>query len=158
MKCPFCNKNKDRVVDSRTLEDGGGIRRRRLCTSCKRRYTTYERIEEHPLCILKRDGQTEQYDRQKLIGGILKACHKRRIPMASIGAIVSKIEAEVFESSEKQVPSKTIGELVMRELKQTDDVAYVRFASVYRNFKDAGDFISVVRPIQSKDTRGAARP
>jgi len=150
MKCPFCRKDNDKVVDSRSAEDGQVIRRRRECLDCTKRYTTYERIEEIPLRIIKKDGGREPYDRSKLLSGLLKACEKRPVPMEALETIAFEIEEEISQKASKEVPSKVVGEAVMNKLRDIDQVAYVRFASVYRDFKDVGQFLEELRPLLEK--------
>jgi transcriptional repressor NrdR len=141
MKCPFCNNNGSKVIDSRPVNDHTMIRRRRECEKCKKRFTTYERIESIPLMVIKRSGQRESYDRNKIYSGILKACEKRPISVEKIEEMVDQIEKQLYQLDDKEVSSIYIGERVMEALKKVDEVAYVRFASVYRRFKDAGAFI-----------------
>lgn len=141
MKCPFCNNNGSKVIDSRPVNDHTMIRRRRECEKCKKRFTTYERIESIPLMVIKRSGQRESYDRNKIYSGILKACEKRPISVEKIEEMVDQIEKQLYQLDDKEVSSVYIGEKVMEALKKVDEVAYVRFASVYRRFKDAGAFI-----------------
>jgi transcriptional repressor NrdR len=150
MKCPYCGFEEDKVVDSRSSKEGTAVRRRRECLECAKRFTTYEYIENVPLTIVKNDQRREPYDRQKLLSGITSACKKRPISMKKIESIVDKIENEITKLSKTEIPSVEIGELVMRELSAIDDVAYVRFASVYRKFKDTEDFISEVKEIEAK--------
>jgi transcriptional repressor NrdR len=150
MKCPYCGFEEDKVVDSRSSKEGTAVRRRRECLECSKRFTTYEYIENVPLTIVKNDQRREPYDRQKLLSGITSACKKRPISMKKIESIVDKIENEITKLSKTEIPSVEIGELVMRELSAIDDVAYVRFASVYRKFKDTEDFISEVKEIEAK--------
>jgi transcriptional repressor NrdR len=145
MKCPYCGHGEDKVVDSRSSKEGLAVRRRRECLKCEKRFTTYEYIENVPLTIIKNDQRREPYDRQKLMQGIVAACKKRPISMKKIESIVDKIENEVSRLSKTEVPSLEIGELVIRELAGLDDVAYVRFASVYRKFKDRDEFITEVK-------------
>jgi transcriptional repressor NrdR len=147
MRCPFCKVDQDRVVDSRASSDGFAIRRRRECEACTRRYTTYERIEESPLRVIKKDERREPFDRRKILLGLIKACEKRPIPIAALEAITERIENRVLEEYESEVPVAYIGELVMAELKQLDQVAYVRFASVYREFKDISEFVEELKPM-----------
>ncbi len=142
MKCPFCRKTENKVIDSRLCRDGHEIRRRRECLFCKRRFTTYERIEEIPLMIIKKDGRREPLSREKLATGLQKACEKRDISINTIETIIDEVERELRESGRKEIPSKVIGEKLMLRLHELDDIAYVRFASVYREFKDVDDFIS----------------
>ncbi|MGD0949745.1 MAG: transcriptional regulator NrdR [Candidatus Binatia bacterium] len=141
MKCPFCRDLENRVIDSRLTKDGDTIRRRRECSHCKRRFTTYERIEEMLPMVVKKDGRRELFDRQKIIAGLKKACEKRPVSISAVEQTADRIEQTLQERGEKEVPSSAIGEAVMRELHQLDKVAYVRFASVYRSFKDVGEFM-----------------
>ena len=141
MKCPFCGHSEDRVVDSRVGRDGEFIRRRRECLKCHRRYTTYEYVEDVLPHVVKRDGRREPFDRQKLRGSILKACEKRSVGVQAVDDVVAEIEAKLHERAEKEITSKELGELVMEHLQKLDQVAYVRFASVYRQFKDKSDFV-----------------
>ena len=145
MRCPFCNKDDTRVVDSRPVEDSNSIRRRRMCDSCGRRFTTYEKIETIPLIVIKKDMNREQYDRSKIEAGVLRACHKRPVSVDDINSIVDKVEVEIFNREEKKIESTVIGELVMDCLKDVDPVAYVRFASVYREFKDVNTFMDELK-------------
>jgi len=141
MKCPYCRDLENRVIDSRLTKDGDSIRRRRECFHCKRRFTTYERIEEMLPMVVKKDGRRELFDRQKIIAGLKKACEKRPVSSSAIEQTADRIEQTLQERGEKEGPSSAIGEAVMRELHQLDKVAYVRFASVYRSFKDVGEFM-----------------
>jgi transcriptional repressor NrdR len=141
MKCPFCGFFEDKVVDSRESREGDLIRRRRECEKCGRRFTTYERIDEVPYMVVKKDGRREPFDRQKVLTGIMKACEKRPIPMTKIESIVQSVEAYVQTSPERERPTEKIGELIMRRLKELDKVAYVRFASVYLEFQDVSEFM-----------------
>ena len=136
MKCPFCSHENTRVIDSRPAEDNNSIRRRRVCDECGKRFTTYEKIETIPLIIIKKDNNREAYDRAKIEAGVLRACHKRPVSAQQITTLVDEVENEIFNREEREIPSGTIGELVMNKLKDLDAVAYVRFASVYREFKD----------------------
>jgi transcriptional repressor NrdR len=145
MKCPFCNEQEDKVIDSRISKDGDSIRRRRECISCKKRFTTHEKIEETLPSIIKKDGRREPFDRDKILSGLKVACRKRPISTDLIEAAVDRIERELQERGVKEIKSTEIGERVMRELHELDDVAYVRFASVYRSFKDIGEFMSEVK-------------
>ena len=145
MKCPYCNQDNTRVVDSRPVDDNNAIPRRRMCDECGRRFTTYEKVETIPLVVIKKDQNREQYDRSKLEGGILRACHKRPVPVQEISRLVDRVETEIFNREEKEVPSTVIGELVMNYLKDLDAVAYVRFASVYREFKDVNTFMDELK-------------
>lgn len=141
MKCPFCGNLNSRVIDSRSMEDGAATRRRRICENCAERFTTFERIDTIPLSVIKKDGSREIFDGIKLLNGIMKSCNKRPITMRQIEEIVSDIETTVFNTMNKEIGSREIGELVMDRLKTVDEVAYVRFASVYRQFKDVESFV-----------------
>ena len=141
MKCPFCGDAEDKVIDSRISNEGGSIRRRRECLKCRKRFTTYERLEEHPLMVIKKDGRREPFDRKKLLSGILKACEKRPVPMDKVEGMVDEVERIIQRNYEKEVSSTAIGEFVMKQLHDLDEVAYVRFASVYRQFKDINQFM-----------------
>ena len=147
MKCPFCKVDDDRVVDSRASADGFAIRRRRECGGCARRYTTYERIEQSPIRVVKKDGSRQPFDRRKILSGMMKACEKRPISFDNLEQIVTRIERQVTEQFDREVPSTFMGRLVMRELRKVDQVAYVRFASVYRDFKDVAEFMDEIRPM-----------
>ncbi len=136
MICPFCGHNKDKVVDSRESKEGGVVRRRRECLACERRFTTYERIDEVPYMVIKKDGRREKFDRQKVLAGLLKACEKRPVAMAKLAGIVDEVEARLLESPERELATTQIGEHLMERLRALDKIAYVRFASVYRNFQD----------------------
>jgi transcriptional repressor NrdR len=152
MKCPFCSYEESKVVDSRPTEEGASIRRRRECTNCKNRFTTYEKIEEIPLIVVKKDGTRESYNRSKLINGILRACEKRPVSLEQIEDMVDSIEKKMHNAMEKEVKSKKIGEFVMTGLKELDEVSYVRFASVYRSFKDINSFIDELsKMLKEKD-------
>lgn len=154
MKCPFCGHLEDRVIDSRLSKEGNAIRRRRECLKCRRRFTTYEAIEDIMPMVIKKDGRREPFDRQKILHGLKKACEKRPISMEVLESIVDEIERKVQDSTEKEIPSSTIGEEVMRRLQNLDDVAYVRFASVYRQFKDINEFMKELKDIlEEKRTR-----
>ena len=141
MKCPFCNFPDSKVVDSRPTDEGTSIRRRRECPKCGKRFTTYETVERLPLMLVKRDGTRQPYSREKLLSGVLKACEKRPVPRQRLEQLVDKVEQKLFGTLETEVSSKTIGEIVMEELRGIDEVAYVRFASVYRQFKDINTFM-----------------
>lgn len=147
MKCPYCEYQESKVVDSRPTDEGQAIRRRRECISCGKRFTTYEKIEELPIVVVKKDGNRQVYDRNKLMNGIIKACEKRPVSMSSIEQIVDDIEKSIFNSLENEITSTQIGELVMNKLKDIDEVAYVRFASVYRQFKDVNSFMDELKKI-----------
>ena len=148
MKCPFCGHTEDRVVDSRVGRDGEFIRRRRECLKCRRRYTTYEHIVNVPLYVVKCDGTREEFDRHKLNSALHKACAKRQVGVSQIDDIVADIEARLHERADKEIPSHEVGELVMEHLKRLDQVAYVRFASVYRRFEDASQFSDAVNQLK----------
>ena len=147
MKCPFCGHLHDKVVDSRESKEGDAIRRRRQCLGCQRRFTSYERIDEIPYMVVKKDGRRERFDRQKVLAGILKACEKRPVSMVQLEAIADNAETMVQESSEREVSTQTLGEMIMNELKNLDKVAYVRFASVYLDFKDVQEFMSELKEL-----------
>ena len=150
MKCPYCGNPDTRVIDSRPAEDGSSIRRRRSCDTCGKRFTTYEKVETIPLIVIKKDNNREQYDRGKIEKGILQACYKRPVPAEVIRKTVEQIETEIFNREEKEIPSKVIGEIVMHKIKDLDEVAYVRFASVYREFKDVNTFMEELKSILDK--------
>ena len=150
MKCPFCSSDNTRVIDSRPADDNNSIRRRRLCDVCGKRFTTYEKVETIPLIVIKKDNNREQYDRSKIEAGILRACHKRPVSANQIDALVDEIETEIFNREEKEIPSSEIGEIVMDKLKDLEAVAYVRFASVYREFKDINTFMDELKKILDK--------
>ncbi len=144
MKCPFCNAEDTKVIDSRPAEDNSCIRRRRQCETCGKRFTTYEKVETVPLMVIKKDNTRELYDRSKIEEGIIHSCHKRSVSIPQIKAMIDEIENEIFNKDEKEVATSVIGELVMEKLKALDEVAYVRFASVYREFKDIGTFMDEI--------------
>ena len=147
MKCPFCNQDNTRVVDSRPADDNTAIRRRRMCDACGKRFTTYEKVETIPLIVIKRDQNREQFDRSKIEAGVLRACHKRPVSAEQIHRLVDDVETEVFNLEEREIPSSVIGEIVMDKLKDLEAVAYVRFASVYREFKDVNTFMDELKKI-----------
>ena len=147
MKCPFCGHENTRVIDSRPADENNSIRRRRVCDECDKRFTTYEKVETIPLIIVKKDENRETYDRAKLEKGVLLACHKRPVSAKQIEQIVDSVETEIFSHEEKELPSSVIGELVMAKLKDIDSVAYVRFASVYREFKDINTFMDELKKV-----------
>jgi transcriptional repressor NrdR len=151
MICPFCRLDNDRVIDSRTSQDGLAIRRRRECLACKRRFTTYERVEELSLRVVKKDGNRVPFERDKITRGLEKACWKRPIGPEDIERVVTAIEKEVYETYDSEVGSRELGELVMRHLSKLDQIAYVRFASVYREFKDVREFVNELEPILRED-------
>ncbi len=150
MRCPYCNINNDRVIDSRTSGDAYVIRRRRECLECGKRFTTYERVEDAPLRVVKKDGSRDAIDRSKILNGMIKACEKRPISIDRLEEAVHAIESQLYEMFDKEVSSKFVGRLVMDQLKEIDQVAYVRFASVYREFKDVNQFLDELRPLLSK--------
>ena len=147
MRCPFCGFVEDKVVDSREAKIGDTIRRRRQCAKCHRRFTTYERIDEIPYMVVKKDGRREKFDRQKLLAGLLKACEKRPVPMGKLEGLVNEIEAHVAESPDRERPATELGEMLMTRLKKLDKVAYVRFASVYMDFKDVREFMEELKDL-----------
>jgi transcriptional repressor NrdR len=147
MKCPFCGHENTRVIDSRPADDNSSIRRRRICDECDKRFTTYEKVETIPLIIIKKDNNREAYDRTKIEAGVLRACHKRPISAAQITDLVDSVEVEIFSMEEKEIASSVIGELIMDKLKDLDAVAYVRFSSVYREFKDVNTFMDELKKV-----------
>ncbi len=158
MKCPRCGHGDNRVIDSRAGKDGDVIRRRRECLSCRRRFTTYERFEEELPLVIKRDGRREPFERQKILTGVMKACEKRPVSYAAIAQVVDALEGEFQASGEKEVSSEQIGERVMAELLTMDDVAYVRFASVYRQFKDISQFVEEIKTLISETPERPPKP
>jgi len=152
MKCPYCGQDDTKVIDSRPADDNCSIRRRRVCDACGKRFTTYEKVETIPLIVIKKDNNREQYDRSKIESGILRACHKRPVSAAQISQLVDAVEAELFSREEREIPSHEIGELVMDRIKDLDAVAYVRFASVYREFKDVNTFMNELKKMLDKKT------
>jgi len=142
MKCPFCSFNESKVIDSRPAEEGASIRRRRECLSCGKRFTTYETVESLPMVVVKKDGSRQSFDRQKVLGGMLRACEKRPVPLAELERIAEEIEQDLQNSMEREISTEAIGERVMERLRHVDQVAYVRFASVYRQFKDIDTFMA----------------
>jgi len=151
MKCPFCGEIENKVIDSRLSKDGGEIRRRRECLSCERRFTTYEHIEEIPIMIVKKDGRREEFRREKVRSGMQRACEKRNISMDQIEEFIDNMERDLRETGKKEIPSRRVGEMIMEALHKIDDVAYVRFASVYREFKDVNDFVSELKTLLTND-------
>lgn len=145
MKCPFCGQLPDKVVDSRESKEGEVVRRRRECLACGRRFTSYERVDQIPYMVVKKDGTRERFERQKVIAGLLKACEKRPVSVADLEAVANRVETTLQERSEKEISAEEVGAFVMKELKVLDKVAYVRFASVYRHFRDIGEFMSELR-------------
>lgn len=162
MRCPFCQAADTRVLDSRDSAEGTIIRRRRECETCARRFTTYERVEELNPLVVKKDGRREQFDRDKLLAGLKKACEKRPVSVEQVEALVTEIERTLQELGEKEIPSSTVGELVMERLSALDEVAYVRFASVYRSFRDIAEFMDELKELietqPKKPVKGRARP
>jgi len=157
MKCPYCGYKEDKVVDSRATAEESAIRRRRECLKCGKRFTTYEYIEEVSLLVIKKDGRREHFDRKKVLSGIIKACEKRPISMEKMEEIVTQVERAIQKKSDREVPSAKIGGLVMEKLKALDDVAYVRFASVYRQFKDVGQFMVELKDILNEERQPAQK-
>ena len=147
MKCPYCSSDNTRVIDSRPADDNSSIRRRRLCDDCGKRFTTYEKVETIPLIVIKKDNNREQYDRSKIEAGVLRACHKRPISASQINQLIDEVENAIFNMEEKEIKSAVIGELVMDKLKGLEAVAYVRFASVYREFKDINTFMDELKKV-----------
>jgi transcriptional repressor NrdR len=150
MKCPFCSYSESRVVDSRPAEEGATIRRRRECLSCQKRFTTYEIIERIPLVVVKKDGGRQTFDKLKILNGMIRACEKRPVPLVRLQGVADEIEMELQNSLENEISSSDIGELVMDKLKTLDEVAYVRFASVYRQFKDINSFMAEINKLLDK--------
>ncbi|MDE7357874.1 MAG: transcriptional regulator NrdR [Lachnospiraceae bacterium] len=150
MKTPLCGHENTRVIDSRPAEDNSSIRRRRVCDECDKRFTTYEKVETIPLIVIKKDNNRETYDRSKIEAGVLRACHKRPISANQINQLVDEVETEIFNREEKEIPSQVIGEMVMNKLKDLEAVAYVRFASVYREFKDINTFMEELKNVLDK--------
>jgi transcriptional repressor NrdR len=147
MTCPFCGHREDRVIDSRESKEGDVIRRRRECLKCQRRFTTYERSDEIPYMVIKRDGRREKFDRQKVLEGLLKACEKRPVPMARLAEAVDEVESRLADSAEREMPTTAIGEMLMEHLRSVDKIAYVRFASVYRDFQDVEAFLNELKDL-----------
>jgi len=147
MKCPFCSKDNTRVIDSRPADENNSIRRRRQCDECSRRFTTYEKVETIPMVVIKKDNNREPYERSKIEAGVFRSCHKRPISVDQITTLVDEVETLIFNREDKEVPSHVIGEILMNKLKDLDPVAYVRFASVYREFKDVGTFMEELKKI-----------
>jgi transcriptional repressor NrdR len=156
MKCPYCGDVENKVIDSRMTKEGNTVRRRRECLACARRFTTYERVEQLPLVLIKKDGRRETFDRHKVLVGMKKACQKRNISMNALEAFVDELERELQETGEKELPSSVVGERVMTKLHELDDVAYVRFASVYREFKDINDFMSELKELFESQSKSPA--
>ena len=152
MKCPFCGYSESKVVDSRPAEEGATIRRRRECLSCQKRFTTYEIMEHLPLIVVKKDGSRQAFDKQKLINAMLRACEKRTVPLADLSTVAGEIELELQNSLEREIRSSDVGEMVMAKLKSLDEVAYVRFASVYRQFRDINTFMTEINKLLNEET------
>jgi transcriptional repressor NrdR len=150
MTCPFCGHKQDKVIDSRESKEGEVIRRRRECLNCERRFTTYERSDEIPYMVIKRDGRREKFDRQKVLEGLLKACQKRPVPMAKLAEAIDEVESKLADSPEREMPSTAIGELLMKRLRQVDNIAYIRFASVYLDFQDVEAFMNELRDLLAR--------
>lgn len=150
MKCPYCNEADTKVIDSRPADDNSSIRRRRQCERCGKRFTTYEKLETMPLMVIKKDNTREAYDRSKIEAGIIHSCHKRPVSPRQIGVMIDEIENQIFNREEREISTAVIGELVMEKLKQVDEVAYVRFASVYREFKDVSTFMEELGKLLKK--------
>ena len=158
MQCPACRNLEDKVVDSREAAEGETIRRRRECLKCGRRFTTYERIEEHPLMVVKKDGRREPFDRKKILNGLQRACEKRPVSTEQIETLVNSLERAIQQEFDKEIPSRELGERLMRALHALDEVAYVRFASVYRSFKDVGQFMDELKDLLAARPRPATPP
>jgi transcriptional repressor NrdR len=150
MKCPYCSHPEDKVIDSRPTDEGAAIRRRRECLGCQKRYTTYEKVEYMPLMVIKKDKSRQPYNRDKLLNGILRACEKRPVSISEIDSLIDNVEAQIYNTLEREVTSTEIGEKVMEELRKLDEVAYVRFASVYRQFKDIDTFMDELQKIKTE--------
>jgi transcriptional repressor NrdR len=155
MRCPFCKQDNDKVIDSRSSNEGAVVRRRRECVACSRRYTTYERVEEAPFRVIKKDGSRAPFDRAKIMHGMERACEKRPVSMSEIEGMTDRVEARVKEMFDTEVSSKVVGSLVMEELKRKDPVAYVRFASVYREFKDVSEFMHELECVKAHAANGS---
>lgn len=153
MKCPYCTDIEDKVVDSRLSAEGNSIRRRRECLKCEKRFTTYEHIEEAPLMVVKKDGSRQPFERKKLLTGLMKACEKRPISMEQLEGLIDKVESSLQKNNDKEVKSKEVGELVMQLLQDLDEIAYVRFASVYRQFRDVGQFMKALKGLLDEEKK-----
>jgi transcriptional repressor NrdR len=156
MKCPYCGEDDTRVIDSRPSDDNNSIRRRRICDSCGKRFTTYEKVETIPLIVIKKDNNREPYNRAKIEAGVLRACHKRPVSAEQITKLVDSVEADIFAMEKREISSRQIGELVMNRMKDLEPVAYVRFASVYREFKDINTFMDELKDVISRDSDGSS--
>ena len=157
MKCPFCSFTQDKVIDSRESKDADSIRRRRECERCNKRFTTYERLDEIPYMVVKKDGRREKFDRQKVLSGLLHSCQKRKVSVTQMQEIVDAVESFVIDSAERERPTTAIGELIMSRLKDIDTVAYIRFASVYRDFKDVREFKAELEELLGGNTKDAKK-
>ena len=157
MRCPFCRRDNDKVVDSRASGEGTIIRRRRECLECGRRFTTYERVETLPLRVVKKDGHRVEFDRAKIMSGLIRACEKRPVPTETLEKTVVEIENEIYKHFDKEVTSRHIGQLVMKKLRELDKVAYVRFASVYREFEDVSEFVDEIKPMLDRNRQQRVR-
>ena len=153
MRCPFCSHNEDKVIDSRETQEGASVRRRRECLNCGKRFTTYEYVEKTPLMVVKKDGRREAFNREKILNGLMRACQKRPVSMERLEKIVSEVESEIQKKFDQEIQSQHVGELVIDKLAKVDDVAYVRFASVYRRFKDVNQFMKELRDVLGKKMR-----
>ena len=151
MRCPYCGFSESKVIDSRPTDESNSIRRRRECLSCGKRFTTYETVESVPLVVVKKDGSRQSFDRSKILGGLIKACEKRPVPLETLDKAVTDIEQKLLGSMEREIPSERVGELVMEQLKTIDQVAYVRFASVYRQFQDIDSFMAELNKLLGKE-------
>jgi transcriptional repressor NrdR len=158
MRCPFCKEPEDKVIDSRESQEGAVTRRRRECLNCKRRFTTYERVEELTPLVVKKDGRREAFDRDKALSGLKRACEKRPVSMQQLEAVIDELERKLQETGDKEVPSSLLGEELMRRLRLLDEVAYVRFASVYRSFRDIGEFLSELQEMSAQAPLAERRP
>jgi len=150
MKCPYCNHFESKVVDSRPTDEGGSIRRRRECLACQKRFTTYETIEQMPMFVVKRDGSRQMFDKNKILNGLFRACEKRRVPLQQLEEVANEVEQYLQNSLEREVPTNAIGELIMKRLKEIDQVAYIRFVSVYRSFEDIDSFLAELNSLRDK--------
>ncbi|MBI3667517.1 MAG: transcriptional repressor NrdR [Acidobacteria bacterium] len=157
MKCPFCGHIQDRVVDSRESKEGESVRRRRECLACQKRFTTYERTDEIPYMVVKKDGRRERFERQKILAGLLRACEKRPVSMGRLEELVDEVESRMADSPERELGTAKIGELLMERLRQIDKVAYVRFASVYRDFQDEQEFFNELKTLMKQQKRSGGR-
>jgi transcriptional repressor NrdR len=150
MTCPFCGHRQDRVIDSRESKEGEVVRRRRECLKCTRRFTTYERSDEIPYMVVKRDGRREKFDREKVLGGLLKACEKRPVPMSKLAEAVDEVESALADSAEREIPTELVGEILLKRLRAMDKIAYVRFASVYKDFQNVETFLAELQDVLKK--------